>query len=418
MRQWLEKKKVKRKISLMKKKWLMVCMCGLLAISSGKVCLGAEIVTAEKGGQELLDIPDTNSEGVVVVDMATGYTIYEKNIYTSYYPASITKIMTATLTLENCQMDEVVTFSHDAVFTIEPGSCSAYADEGEQLTVEQCLYGLMLISGNDLANGLAEHIAGSMNNFAILMNTKARSLGCINTHFVNAHGLHDDEHYTCAYDMALIGKNAYKNFEMYRELIHTPRYIVPPTNKQPETRYWTNSNRMIIDYEKFYYEDCVGGKTGYTSDAGGTLVSYARINGRIIMCVTLKAHNATGAYEDNTGIFDFVKENADEAYFTKLETIYEENKESLAANEETTTAESNLSEGDNNFQAGSSSNKNEKISFGNIAIKVIILLVTIALIYYIYRRICLYHRKLERRKRRMALKQKRLEEEKKYRNEE
>lgn len=116
--------------------------------------------------QTLQTPPDIIADAAIVVDMATGYTLYEKNIQIQEYPASITKIMTATLVLENLNMDDVVTFSHDAVYTIEPGSSSAYAEEGEQLTVEQCLYGLMLISGNDLANALGEKVSGSMDAFA------------------------------------------------------------------------------------------------------------------------------------------------------------------------------------------------------------------------------------------------------------
>lgn len=161
--------------------------------------------------QTLQTPPDIIADAAIVVDMATGYTLYEKNIQMQKYPASITKIMTATLVLENLNMDDVVTFSHDAVYTIEPGSSSAYAEEGEQLTVEQCLYGLMLISGNDLANALGEKVSGSMDAFAQKMTEKAAELGCIGTRFKNAHGLHDEEHYTTAYDMAIIAMNAWKS---------------------------------------------------------------------------------------------------------------------------------------------------------------------------------------------------------------
>ena len=132
------------------------------------------------------ELPDLLSQSAIVVDMNTGYTLVEKNIKDKLYPASITKIMTAILTLENAKMDEVVTFSYEAVFTVEAGSSAAYVDVDEQLTVEQCLYGLMLISGNDLANGLAEHVGGTMTNFANMMTDKAEEIGCLNTNFTNA----------------------------------------------------------------------------------------------------------------------------------------------------------------------------------------------------------------------------------------
>ncbi|MEE1516292.1 MAG: serine hydrolase, partial [Lachnospiraceae bacterium] len=146
------------------------------------------------------EAPEINGHAAILIDIDTGAILYSKNADEKMYPASITKIMTAILTLENAQMDDVVTFSYDAVFTVEAGSSAAYVDVDEQLTVEQCLYGLMLISGNDLANGLAEHVGGTMTNFANMMTDKAEEIGCLNTNFTNAHGLHDDNHYTTAYD--------------------------------------------------------------------------------------------------------------------------------------------------------------------------------------------------------------------------
>ncbi|MDY5575906.1 MAG: D-alanyl-D-alanine carboxypeptidase [Lachnospiraceae bacterium] len=268
---------------------------------------GSSLVKTGCVPASLSNPPEIVGEAGIVVDMATGYTLYEKNIQTQHYPASITKIMTATLALENLKMEDVVTFSHDAVFSIEPGSSSAYADEGEQLTVEQCLYGLMLISGNDLANGLAEAVSGSMDAFAEKMTEKARELGCIGTQFKNAHGLHDEGHYTTAYDMAIIAINAYTNFEMFQTLCSTVRYDVPPTNICNETRYWLNNNRMIREGEEYYYESCIGGKTGYTDQAGGTLVTFADLNGRKVVCVILKSTNSASAYADSIALYDYIK---------------------------------------------------------------------------------------------------------------
>lgn len=296
-------------------------------IFCGMVAYGSIIVTDRDSSHEKVEMPSLYSKGVVVVDMATGYTIYEKNMYEKYYPASTTKIMTAMVVMDKGNMDDIVTFSHGAVFSIEAGSSAAFVDEGEKLTVRQCMYGLMVISANDLANGLAEYISGSNEEFAKLMNEKAAEIGCVNTNFTNPHGLHDKNHYTCAYDLAVIGLNAYRNYDFYRELISTQIYEVPPTNKQKETRYWSNTNKLFNKNEKYYYEDCIGGKSGFTNEAGMTLVSYARVNGRYIMIVTLGATSATQVYTDHTTIYDYIKENVSSDYFKKVEEICKEYKE-------------------------------------------------------------------------------------------
>ncbi|MBQ6814133.1 MAG: D-alanyl-D-alanine carboxypeptidase [Lachnospiraceae bacterium] len=273
------------------------------------------------------DIPALLAESAIVVDMKTGYTLIEKNIHQKLYPASITKIMTAILTLEQAAMNEVVTFSYDAVHSIEVGSSAAYVDVDEQLSVEQCLYGLMLISGNDLANGLAEHVGGSMESFAAMMTEKAKGLGCETTNFTNAHGLHDENHYTTAYDMALISKYAYDNLEMFRTLCSTGYYECQPTNKQEEIRYWRNNNKLINEYQEEYYEDCIGGKTGFTNQAGGTLVSFANVNGRVLMCVIMKSTHSLAAYADTTNLYEYVRNNVTAEMYADLDKKYEESKE-------------------------------------------------------------------------------------------
>ncbi len=268
-------------------------------------------------------LPDILGESAIVVDMKTGYTLYEKNIYTKRYPASITKIMTALLTIEQASMDEVVTFSYEAVNCVEAGSSIAYISQNEQLTVEQCLYGLMLISGNDIANGLAEHVGGSMSGFADMMTAKATELGCVNTNFENAHGLHDDDHYTCAYDMAIIAKYAYETFDEFKTICSTLTYECAPTNIEDETRLWRNKNKLINPYEELYYEDCIGGKTGYTVKAGGTLVTYANINGRELLCVIMKSSNSAAAFADTTTLYDYIRDNVSTEKFAELDAKYE-----------------------------------------------------------------------------------------------
>ena len=159
-------------------------------------------------------------DAAICFDANTGTVLYGKNIDKQEYPASITKIMTVLLALENGNLDDTVTFSENAVYSIEYGSAHLGLTEGEELTLEQCLYGIMLASANEISNAVAEHIGGSVENFANMMNEKAAQLGCVNTHFVNPNGLHDENHYTCAYDMALITQEAMK-YEKFREIIHT-----------------------------------------------------------------------------------------------------------------------------------------------------------------------------------------------------
>jgi len=300
--------------------------------------------------------------------------------------------MTATLALERLKLTDTITFSHDAVFTIEPGSSSGYLDEGEQITVEQALYGLMLISGNDLANGLSEAVAGSMSEFSVLMTEKAKELGCKNTNFVNAHGLHDENHYTCAYDMAIIARNIYNESEMFRKLCSTVKYTVPPTNKQSETRYWRNSNRMIVDWEEYYYPDCVGGKTGFTNEAGGTFVSFSNINGRLLMTVILQSTNSAGAYKDSIALYDYMKANINTDIYSKMDKLHSEKikKENLVISESKLHTVS--------------TNKviNEERVEGSIfpmPLKIVLFVLMLFVIYYFYVRYTRFQKRKRRRRR-------------------
>lgn len=356
----------------------------LLVVIMSFEAIGAENIIkptdSDQGFESVISgCPSIVGEAAIVVDLETGYTLYEKNIYKKEYPASITKIMTATLALENLKLTDNLTFSYDAVFSIEPGSSSGYLDVDEQITVEQGLYGLMLISGNDIANGLAEAVGGTMDNFALMMTQKSKALGCVNTNFVNAHGLHDENHYTCAYDMAVMAKNIYQESEMFRTLCSTERYIVPPTNKQEETRYWRNSNRMILEGENYYYSDCIGGKTGYTNEAGGTLVTFAEINGRTLMTVILHSTNSVGAYTDSIALYDYFKENTDEKYFESLDEKYMEYKNSQMVEE---TEAQVIADSDQ----GKTSLVEEKAesSFFSTPVKIILFIVFVFIIYYFY----------------------------------
>lgn len=254
--------------------------------------------------------PSVYAESAIVMEADTGMILYAKDIEEKNYPASITKIMTALVTLENCDLDEEVTYSYYATHSIEYGSSSIARTEGEILTVEESLYALMLSSANECANALAEHVAGSIEDFAVLMNEKAEELGCVNTHFTNANGLHDENHYTCAYDMALITKAAIEN-EDFRRIAGTDYYTLRATNKNDEEHLMQNHHYMISSYKTSkYLDDTVfAGKTGYTSDALNTLVTCGTRNGMDVIVVTMRtrstAERGVPLFTDTAALLDY-----------------------------------------------------------------------------------------------------------------
>lgn len=251
--------------------------------------------------------PDVYADAAIVMEASTGLILYEKNIDHAYYPASITKIMTALLAIENSSLGEVVTFSKNAIYDVDLNSSRIGIDVGEQLTMQQCLYAILLESANEVTYAIAEHIAGSVEAFSDMMNNKAKELGCTNTHFVNPHGLPDDDHYTTAHDMALITREAMKS-ETFRKVFATRTYQIPPTNIQSETRYLRNHHKFVLRQD-FLYNDCIGGKTGYTSKAKYTLVSVAKRGDLELICVIMHDDSNEHQYTDTAKLFDFAFDN-------------------------------------------------------------------------------------------------------------
>lgn len=254
--------------------------------------------------------PAVYAESAIVMEADTGMILYAKDMEAKNYPASITKIMTALIALEQCELDEDVLYSYYATHSIEYGSSSIARTEGEILTVEESLYALMLASANECANALAEHIAGSNEEFAVLMNEKAKELGCVNTNFSNPSGLHDENHYTCAYDMALITKAALEN-EDFRRIAGTDYYTLRATNKNDEELWMQNHHYMIAPYRTAKYLDdtIFAGKTGYTSDALNTLVTCGERNGMDVIVVTMRTQS-TGErgvplFTDTAALLDY-----------------------------------------------------------------------------------------------------------------
>lgn len=254
---------------------------------------------------------DIVADSAILIDAKTGEILYEKNCRIQQYPASITKLMTVLLALENGNLSDTITFSEAAVYGIERNSNHIAIDVGEQLTMEQALYAIMLVSANEVSLGVGEHLDGSISAFAAHMTRRAKELGCENTNFVNANGLHDDNHYTTAYDMALIAKELLK-FDYFKEIMKTTYYVIPPTNLQEEPRYLWGQHKMILENSPYYYEGCEGGKTGFTNQALNTLVSYAERDGMELIAVVLH-DQGYNTYTDTAKLFDYGFENYETA---------------------------------------------------------------------------------------------------------
>ena len=242
----------------------------------------------------------------IVMDAASGTVLYGKNIHETYAPASITKVLTSVIVLEQCKLDEVVTFSKNAVYNVEADSSSAGYDTGDTATVKDCLYALLLKSANESANALAEHTAGSTEAFAELMNEKAKELGCVDSHFANPSGLNDENHYVSAYDMALITRYAFQN-ETFREIASTTYYELPPNARNPEGLGVSPGNKMVKKNFPEYRPDVIGGKTGYTSIALNTLVIGAKQDDTELITAVL--HSSGTTYPDTSRLLDFGFQN-------------------------------------------------------------------------------------------------------------
>lgn len=259
---------------------------------------------AAYGVDNLKGAPDITAESAILMDAASGAVLYGKDEESKQYPASITKVMTALLAIENCSMDDIVTFSNEAVNGIEPGSSSAGINVGAQLTVEDTLYALMLVSANEAASALAEHISGSNEAFAELMNQRAAELGCTGTHFTNPHGLPDEDHYTTAHDMALILQQAMK-YDEFRTIAEADSHTLKKSDTLTDTLELWNHAKIIRENSDYYYEYAKGSKTGYTQAALNTLVTYAGKDNVELICVILKDYGADSSYYDTTELFEW-----------------------------------------------------------------------------------------------------------------
>ncbi|HCL01060.1 MAG TPA: hypothetical protein DHW61_01320 [Lachnoclostridium phytofermentans] len=250
--------------------------------------------------------PEVYADAAIVMEASTGLILYEKDIYDKHYPASITKIMTTLLAIENCNLNETMTMSHAAEWDVDFNSSRIGLVEGESVSLKDALYAVMLESANEVSYGVGEHVAkGSMTDFTAMMNARAKELGSVNTNFVNPNGLHDDNHYTCAYDMALISRAAIMLPE-FRTITGSRTYTMPATNKNV-ARPLANHHRFIR--KTLNYDGAIGGKTGGTAEAKTTLVTYAERNGLTLIAVVLHVDTGLHAYEDTAKILDFAFDN-------------------------------------------------------------------------------------------------------------
>ncbi|MBO6260630.1 MAG: D-alanyl-D-alanine carboxypeptidase [Lachnospiraceae bacterium] len=245
--------------------------------------------------------PAIGAEGAILLEANTGALLYAKNIDEKLYPASITKLMCCLVAVENCALDEVITVNQSAIDANAADGSSMGLKAGEQLTLEELLYGILINSANEGCNVVAEHIAGSIDAYVDMMNARAAELGCTGTHFVTANGLYNEDHYTTAHDMALIGVAFFSHDNLCR-IASTPRYTIPETATHGE-HVLHSKNKLYVggDYE---YADLVGSKTGFTNASRQTLVSCAERGGMRLVAVILKEESPL-QFADTVELFEY-----------------------------------------------------------------------------------------------------------------
>lgn len=293
----------------MKNKKLILVIFILFFIILNNFCYAAE--------KKSISNPDINSDAAIIIDSSSGQILFSKNADEQKYPASTTKILTAIIALENCKLTDVATASYNAVMAIPSGYSNAAIQIGEELTIEQLLEVLLVHSANEAGFVLAEHIGGTFANFSVMMNEKAKEIGCTNTNFTNPSGIHDKNHYSTAHDLALIAQYCMKN-EEFRRLVSMKSCKIEPTNKYPEERIYSTTNDLLITnntnrQDNYYYEYAIGIKTGYTSQAKNCLISASIKNNIELIAVVLGATQTnkglSARYVDSISLFEYAYSN-------------------------------------------------------------------------------------------------------------
>lgn len=274
------------------------------------------VLTDRSGTPDWPSVPELECESAILIEPKTGSILMGKNIDGTYFPASITKLMTALLVLENCDLNDTVTFSYRATHELESGSTHIARTEDEQMSVRDCMYALLLASANEVAQALAEHVGGSIEHFADMMNERAVQLGCTHTHFANPSGLNNDNHYTSAHDMALIMRACIQMPE-FLEIESANSYTIPPTNKNEESLTIAQKHKLVKQGED-HYDGALAGKTGYTSIAGNTLVTYAVRGDTELITVVMKSYGTH--YDDTRAMLNYGFDNFSMIHLKDAET--------------------------------------------------------------------------------------------------
>ena len=306
-------------------------LTGIMTVTLAGNVLADETTDFEEALQASYDIvPDTNNiqgwpqgphvygGSAIVMDMDSGAVLYGKKADERHYPASITKILTALVALENSKPDDEVYFSEDSVSFLEYGDASIGMTPGEILSMNDALYGMLLASANEVSYAIAESVGkqmgGGYDTFIQEMNDRSAELGCTGSHWTNANGLHSDQHYTTARDMALIASAAYQ-FEEFRTVTQTLNYTIGATNLVGESRTFQQNHKMLWEGGYYYYEYCTGGKTGYTDQSRTTLVTMAD-NGDLQLVAVLLQDDGD-VYTDTRAMFDYAFANFTKVPLTK-----------------------------------------------------------------------------------------------------
>ena len=255
------------------------------------------------------------SESAILIEAKTGKILFEKNMHDRKYPASTTKALTAIIAIEKCDLKETATASEIAISALKDGYTKANIQVGETFTIEELLNVLILQSANEAANVIAEHISGSTEEFAKLMNEKAKEMGCIESNFVNANGMHDENHYSSAYDLAMIAKYAMKN-DTFRKLVVTKECSLPHTEfwgdekvEEYGERNFKNTNQLLNPESRYYYPYANGIKAGFTTPAKNCLIASSNKEGFELISVVLHAeateNELSARYIDTINLFEY-----------------------------------------------------------------------------------------------------------------
>ena len=245
--------------------------------------------------------PRIGAEGAILMDGTTGAVLYSKNADEELFPASITKLMCCLVAIENCRLDEVLTASESAIAANSSDGSNMGLRSGEKLTLEELLYGVLINSANEACNVIGEHIAGTMEAYVEMMNKRASELGCQHTHFVSINGLHNEDHYTCARDMALIGK-AFFSHDILCRMASTSKYVIPETEDHLE--HHLHSKNKLYAGSEYAYDGIIGSKTGFTSHSRQTLVSCAQRGNMRLICVIMMEESPY-QFTDTVSLFDY-----------------------------------------------------------------------------------------------------------------